>query len=159
MKSHTMRPFVTDGACDVDRMQPSRNHFVISTRHDGHMTTRDFPVAIAEADPHTASPAESVVTSLVSELEFLLEDSPVHRTELIALHGALLAYEIQGDASLIPVPSLGFGSRRVLTFRVTRAARRLIAESRDAESAIEVAVQVIEDLIHLIDPELRPYAA
>ena len=97
--------------------------------------------------------------AIVSELELLADESPIAiRADLITLHGALLAYELGGSASWLPTIGFGMSRRRILERRVVRAARNLIGV-RDAESALHAAGSTIEELIYLIDPELRCRAA
>ena len=117
------------------------------------MNTNVFP----EVDPFR------ILESIVSELEVLCADTAVGtRTELIELHAALLVYELGGHSELIPTVGLGFSSRRLLELRVLKAARRASRPqngSSTPESAMLRAATMIEDLIHLIDPELRILAA
>lgn len=104
-----------------------------------------------------------VLESVVSELELLSQETAAGaKSELINLHAALLVYELGGRAELIPSVNIGFGARRIFEFRVAKAARRIAGSGRDALSSdvvIARACSVIEDLIHLIDPELRQVAA
>ena len=95
----------------------------------------------------------------MTELEVLTDESPIAiGTDLITLHGALLAYELGGVAASVPAVGFGMSRRRLLERRVVRAARQLIS-AHDPETAVLVAGSTIEDLIHLIDPELRSLAA
>ena len=97
-----------------------------------------------------------ILESLVSELELMMQEAePGTRSALIDLHGALLLYELDGRTECIPTVHVGFGVRRILEFRVSRAARRLAATANDPGSALTRSVEVIEDLIHLIDEDLR----
>ncbi len=115
------------------------------------LPTVDGPVQITVA----ARALEAIVT----ELEVLTGESPTAvRTNLITLHGALLAYELGGVASSIPTIGFGMSGRRILERRVVRAAKNLIGVN-DAETALNVAGSTIEELIHLIDPDLRSVAA
>jgi hypothetical protein len=107
-----------------------------------------------------------VLESVVSELEVLAADTPLGmRGDLIELHGALLIFGLGGVASLLPSVGLGLSVRRMLEFRVVRAARRLAEHAGDssshdtAASVLALAGNRIEDLIHLIDPELRSAVA
>lgn len=103
--------------------------------------------------------ADRVLESIVSELEVLTSDSPMAaRSDLIALHGALLAYELGGVAASLPSPGFGMSGRRLLERRVAKAARQLIG-TNEPDLALRLACTTIEDLIHLIDPELRFQAA
>lgn len=107
-----------------------------------------------------------VLESVVSELEVLLADAPLGASgELVSLYGALLLFNLGGWADLIPTVGLSLNRRRSLEGRVVRAARRVVPTLRDAHpaEAAEVAMVVagakIEELLHLIDPELRRLAA
>lgn len=107
-----------------------------------------------------------VLESVVTELEVLAADAPIGvGGDLVRLFGALLVFGLDGDPSLIPERSFGLGKRRMLEIRVTRAARRLCAATPPAASPADEqnvnrdeAARRIEDLIHLIDPELRAVA-
>ena len=106
---------------------------------------------------------QRVLEIVVSELELLCADTPVSaRSDLIDLHAALLVYELQGQAERIPNVSFGLSGRRLLELRVTRSARRLASPTfgaADPDEVVARAATLIEDLIHLIDPELRILAA
>jgi hypothetical protein len=106
----------------------------------------------------SASP-QAVLESVVSELEVLHLDAPwMMGSDLVALHGALLLFNLDGRAELIPGGSWPLGWRRVTEMRVTRSARRLAGPERGtaaAEAAVERASQLIEELVHLIDADLR----
>jgi hypothetical protein len=100
-----------------------------------------------------------ILESIVTELELLCADSPfAARSNLIELHGALLAFELGGQLALVPSIGFAFNGRRVLEARVARAARRLIGTA-SPDAAVLSAGNTIEELIHLIDPELRLLAA
>ncbi len=115
------------------------------------LPTVDAPIGTLEV----ARALETVVT----ELELLTDESPIAiRADLITLHGALLAYEVSGVASALPTIGFGMSRRRILERRVVRAAKNLIGAS-DAETAVRRSASTIEELIHLIDPELRSLAA
>jgi hypothetical protein len=115
------------------------------------LPTVDAPIGTLEA----ARALETIVT----ELELLTDESPLAiRADLITLHGALLAYEIGGVAKALPTIGFGMSGRRILERRVVRAAKNLIGVS-DAETAVNRSASTIEELIHLIDPELRSLAA
>ncbi len=106
----------------------------------------------------TAAP-HRILESIVSELELLCADSPfAARSDLIELHGALLAFELGGQIALLPSIGFAFNGRRVLESRVVRAARRVMGTATP-ETAVLHAANTIEDLIHLIDPDLRVLAA
>lgn len=104
-----------------------------------------------------------VLESVVTELEMLRHDRPTAAASgLIELHGALLLYGLDGRAELLP--SFGFPApgRRFLEFRVVASARRLARSRRGSGGAAatqELAAARIEQLIHLIDPDLRSAAA
>lgn len=107
--------------------------------------------------------AHRILESLVSELELLCQDTALGAgSDLVQLHAALLVYELDGRVDLIPSVGLGFSGRRVLEYRVTKAARRMAGSgsvARDPLAAVTHAAQRIEELIHLIDPQLRVMAA
>jgi hypothetical protein len=114
----------------------------------------------------TGEPVESpdpqrVLESIIYELEYLLHQAPfgsVHN--LIQLHGALLAYNLGGQAELLPSPSFGLTRRSILEHRVTRAARRIVERGASNTTAtMEIAADVVEQYLHLIDPELCTRAA
>jgi hypothetical protein len=110
------------------------------------------------ADTYVAAPID-VLTSIVTDLELLCADSPLAaRSDLIELHGALLVFELGGQAELVPNVGFAFNGRRVLEARVARAAKRIIGTA-SADLAVANAASTIEELIHLIDPELRLLAA
>jgi hypothetical protein len=106
-----------------------------------------------EADP------ARILESIVSELEALREFNPLGSTNgLVELHGALLVYELAGRVELIPSFRPVFTPRRVLEARVAWAAQRLAGRARGyeaARAATDRAARRIEELIHLIDPDLR----
>ena len=106
---------------------------------------------------------QRVLETVVSELELLCADTAVSaRSDLIELHAALLVYELNGQAERIPTVGFGLSGRRLLELRVTKAARRLSSPKfgvADPDAAVTRAAALIEDLIHLIDPELRVLAA
>ncbi len=120
------------------------------------MSTDIFPVSL-QRDP------AKILESVVSELEMLCEDAALGMSsQLISLHGALLVYNLEGWAQLIPAPSWSLSRRGMLQLRVTRAARRLAGSTNGqpaAAAAMERAARKIEELIHLIDPELRAVCA
>lgn len=104
-----------------------------------------------------------ILESIVSELEMLCEDTAIGaRSDLVQLHAALLVYELDGRVESIPNVGLSFSSRRLLEHRVTKAARRLIGSGSptlDPDAAVALAAHRIEELLHLIDPDLRVMAA
>ncbi len=108
--------------------------------------------------PEKPAPHE-VLESVVSELEWLYADAPLGSgSRLVALHAALLVYNLEGWSELIPSVGLSLHRRGLLEMRVSRAARRLagpVAGPVGAKLAMERASVRIEELIHLIDPELR----
>ena len=114
-------------------------------------------------EPKTAIDPARILESLVYELESLSADVPFGSTgELIELHGALLVYNLEGRTDLIPATSPSLNRRSMLEFRIARAARRLTKNLRpevQAYVSVDRAADKIEQLIHLIDPELRSLAA
>jgi len=119
-----------------------------------------------DTEPAAAHPAgpldpQRVLETVVSELEILLHEAPLGcGSDLILLHGALLAYNLEGRADLLPTPSFGWSARSWRERRVVHAARRIIAqESGDNAAAIDIAAALIARYLHLIDPELAARAA
>ena len=116
-----------------------------------------LPERVAIADPRR------ILESVVSELEALRADAPLFAGgDLIDLHGALLAYELGGRAELIPSVNFAFSGRRLLEARVARAAHRIAGRERGHAASAATLVRSaerIEDLIHLIDPDLRVVVA
>jgi hypothetical protein len=114
------------------------------------------PQAI-ETAPETAA---RVLDSIVSELEILrTENANASVGLLIDLHGALFLYELGGDLDRLPTLGFSMSTRRLLERRVVLAARRLGSRGVEAEvhaKNMERANVQIAELIHLIDPELRP---
>jgi hypothetical protein len=114
-------------------------------------------------EPMMASDPARILESLVYEFESLsAEVSPGSARDLIALHGALLVYNLDGRTDLIPATSFSLNRRSMLEFRIARAARRLTKGLRpevQAYVSVERAAERIEQLLHLIDPELRSLAA
>ena len=133
-----------------------RNLVFTSRRHDDVMLKEVLPpivIPVASADP------VQVLDSIVSELESLSAANPqVPMSELIELHGALLAYEMNGQKSLVPAVRFPLSSRVLLETRVIRAAKRVIGQ-RSPEKAVIAAAITIEELIHHIDPDLRSMVA
>jgi hypothetical protein len=124
------------------------------------MTTNEI-AGNPTGDPVEALDPQRILESIVYELEYLLHVVPFGSgTDLIQLHGALLAYNLGGQAELLPTPSFGLSGRSAREYRVTRAARRIIEQGAgDSTAALEIAAQVIEQRLHLIDPELSTLAA
>jgi hypothetical protein len=104
-----------------------------------------------------------ILESLAYEFESLSAELPLgFGRDLIALHGALLVYNLEGRTDLIPPTSFSLNRRLMLEFRIARAARRLTGNLRpevQAYLSVERAAVRIEELLHLIDPELRSLAA
>lgn len=119
--------------------------------------TQTSPEATDRVDP------ARILESLACEYETLSADLPIgFGAELMALHGALLVYNLQGRTDLIPSTSLSLNRRSMLEFRIARAARRLTGNLRpevQASMSVDRAAARIEELLHLIDPELRSRAA
>ena len=116
-----------------------------------------LPERIEIADP------ARILESVVSELEALRDFNPISSTSaLVELHAALLLYAFAGRAELIPSIRPVFTPRRILEARVACAAQRLAGRARGYEAAratTERAARRIEELIHLIDPDLRASVA
>lgn len=127
--------------CDPRRMRPSKCEWT------------EFVARIGEP--------RAVLTEVVAALQILNAEtasSLATPTSLIDLHGALLLFELGGQRELIPSVPLGVSTRRGLERRVTQAARVLAGRDHPDGAAYEAwtrAAARIEDLIDLIDPELR----
>ena len=115
----------------------------------------------ADAPSADAIDPQRVLESLASELEYLVQEAPVGSgTDLVRLHGALLAYNLQGRASLLPAPRFGLSTRCWRERRVIEIARRLIARGAgDDALAMRLAADEIAERVHQIDPALGLLAA
>jgi hypothetical protein len=122
-------------------------------------TNPDTDIDIA-APAHRPDP-QVVLESLVSELEYLMADAPLGAaSELIRLHGALLAYNLDGRTELLPHPSFRLAARSRRERRVVRAAARIMERGGgDPTVTVELAADDIARLVHLIDPELATRVA
>lgn len=105
---------------------------------------------------------KAILEEVVSALQILSAEtsqSPfVTPSAVIDLHGALLVYELAGRGELIPNVSIGVSTRRGFERRVVSSARRLVGPARGEAAALVAWVRAaarIEDLVDLIDPELR----
>jgi hypothetical protein len=102
-----------------------------------------------------------LLDDVVSALQILLAEtstSSFANGSLVDLHGALLVYELAGRAEAIPSVGLGVTARRGLERKVVGSARRLTGTARGDAAAFAAwkrSAARIEDLIDLIDPELR----
>ncbi len=113
-----------------------------------------------ESSAKSAVDPNRILESIVNELELLQTMTPLSgQHELVDLHAALLVYELAGDKALLPNTSFSLSPRRVLEARVVRAARRLVQAGGESNRSKELAAQQIEELVHLIDPELQIMAA
>jgi len=108
---------------------------------------------------------KAVLHDVVSALQIVSTETATSLTtpnSLIDLHGALLVYGLAGRSSLLPSVAIGVTTRRSLERRVLSSARRLAGRDQSDEAAFAAwkrAAARIEDLIDLIDPELRLLAA
>ena len=102
------------------------------------MTTTDKDTVLSEDHPPSVDP-QRMLESIVSELEWLIITAPMGSgSELTWLHGALLAYNLEGRAELMPRPPFGLSSRSWRQRSVVRAARHIIARGAgDATAAME----------------------
>jgi hypothetical protein len=138
----------------------------IGGRHPQFTRAADNRRVTTNPDTDTTAPAHRpdpriVLESLVSELEYLMVDAPFGAaSELIRLHGALLAYNLEGRAELLPHPAFRLATRALRERRVVRAAQRIIERGAgDLSATVELAADEIARLVHLIDPELATRAA
>jgi hypothetical protein len=121
-----------------------------TSEHDNPTEAND----VAPLDP------QRVFDSVVSELECLTHDAaPGIGSDLVELHGALLAYNLDGRAELLPSPTFGLSTRSWRERRVLRAARRIMTASGDPTAVLDLADRIIRQRLHLIDPELSAFAA
>jgi hypothetical protein len=143
----------------MPRVTLARGHPLFTTAADNRQVTTN-PDAETAAPAHRLDP-EVVLESLVSELEYLMVDAPFGAaSELIRLHGALLAYNLEGRAELLPHPSFRLTTRSLRERRVVRAAQRIIERGAgDLSATVELAADEVARLVHLIDPELATRAA
>jgi hypothetical protein len=104
-----------------------------------------------------------ILESLAYEFESLSAELPLgFGRDLLNLHGALLVYNLEGRVDLIPPTGFSLNRHQMLEFRIARAARRLTGTLRpevQAYLSVERAAARIEELLHLVDPELRSLAA
>ena len=99
---------------------------------------------------------QRVFESLTSELEYLVEEAPAGSgPDLLRVHGALLAYNLEGRAELLPTPRFGLSMRSWRERRVIDLARRLIARGAgDPALTMRLAADEIARHLHAIDLEL-----
>ena len=109
----------------------------------------------AEVDP------KALLDDVVSGLQMLCADMSVSKSPtnlLIELHAALLLFELGGRRELVPSVALGVTARRSVERRIVSSARTLAGRGEGPDAAFAAwnrAASRIEDLIDLIDPELR----
>ncbi len=114
---------------------------------------------VADIDP------KAVLDDVVSGLQILCAETSVSSSptvSMVELHAALLLFELGGRRELLPSVSLGVTSRRNLERRIVSSARSLAGRAVGDDAAFAAWNRVadrIEDLIDLIDPELRILAA
>jgi hypothetical protein len=113
----------------------------------------------ADVDPKAA------LDDVVSGLQILCAETAVSSSptpSMIELHAALLLFELSGRRELLPTVGLGMTSRRHLERRIVSSARAQAGRADGPEAAFAAwmrSADRIEDLIDLIDPELRILAA
>jgi hypothetical protein len=119
--------------------------------------------AIAANDIDGAAELASVVSALEMLRGEFGDGSDLSYRSLIELHGALLLFQLGGDARLLPKTSFGLFGRRVLERHVVGSARELArVQSSTSDAAFHAwsrAAGRIESLIALIDPDLAKHAA
>ncbi len=115
-------------------------------------STREAWVEFVCEDVDPFEELEAVISSLDSmRLDPALPE--VSGPTLVALHGALLLFQLGGRVELVPpVSGFPFG-RRLTERRVVNAARRLVVDADPYDSWLRASNQ-IDSLIGLIDPEL-----
>jgi hypothetical protein len=124
----------------------------MNTHDDNELATAGSAIPL---DP------QRVLESVVSELEYLVQETPPWSgSDLIQLHGALLAYNLEGRADLLPNTSFGLSARRWRERRVVRTARQIVERGAgDATATMGIAADLIVRHLHLIDPELQERVA
>jgi hypothetical protein len=145
----------------MPRVTADLGHPVFTFTPDNEPMTPHKDTDQAAAQPVRSIDPRRVLESLVYELEVLVHEAPLGSgSDLIQLHGALLAYNLEGRADLMPIPSFGWSARSWRERRVIQAARRIVEQgSGDAAATIGIAADHIARLLHLIDPELAALAA
>ena len=99
--------------------------------------------------------------AVTSSLQILrLDDQPASTgslEDLVDLHGALLLFQLGGQAELLPSTGFTLFGMRSLERRIVRAASRIAGSGRGERAACDAwlrAGERIEQQIGLIDPEL-----
>jgi len=76
---------------------------------------------------------------------------------LVALHGALLLFQVAGEADMVPVVGFAPFGERALQRRIAAAALRLAGKDRGPQASFAAwcrAGDTVNQYIGLIDPEL-----
>jgi hypothetical protein len=128
------------------------------------MSTEYFPSLNETAPdaPQISEPidAKRIFESVMSELEVLHGEALLGTgSQLVSLHAALLVFNLEARLDLLPTIRLSLSRRGLLEARVIRAARRLCAGAHTPTAITQRAEDQIEELLHLIDPELRARVA
>ena len=98
--------------------------FTSSVDNGGMESTRDHQPLLEDAQANAGTDPRRVLESLVCELECLLDDAPTAATSpFIELFAALLVFNLDGCADLVPSPSIGLSGHALRTWRVARSAR------------------------------------
>ncbi len=105
-------------------------------------------------DIDAAAELDAVVAALqMARLDPMLPEDAAG--VLVALHGALLLFQMGGRADLLPaISGFAFG-RRTLERQVVSKARRLAQHANHPYGAWLLAADQIEELIAVVIPELR----
>lgn len=145
----------------MPRVTVALGHPVFTFPADNGVMTSHKDTEPAAAHPASSIDPRRVLESLVYELEVLVHEAPLGSgSDLIQLHGALLAYNLEGRAELMPTPPFGWSTRSWRERRVVHAARRIVEQGAgDPAVTIGIAADQIARLLHLIDPELAALAA
>jgi len=136
-------------------------HLVFTFTADNRLMTKHDDTETVTAGSAASPDPQRVLESVVSELEYLIHDAPLGSgADLLQLHGALLVYNLEGRAELVPPPSFGLSARSWRERRVVRSAQRIIERGAgNTTAAMAIAADLIEQHLHLIDPELLARAA
>jgi hypothetical protein len=121
----------------------------------------DVTVDVNESVPTPIPDPARLLESIVSEYEYLSQDAPLGSGfDLVELHGALLVYNLGADVALLPSPAFGLSARSWRERRIVHAARRILAVGAgDQARTMDIAADLVDRHLHLIDPELRNLAA
>ena len=100
---------------------------------------------------------DAVSASLVALQLDRPDQTPGYPHLYVELHGALLLFQVAGEAAMLPTVGFAPFGERALQRRITAAARRLAGKERGPEASFAAwcrAGDKVTEYIGLIDPEL-----